>query len=183
MCTNASVFSCSFSDWCYEEEAVRGQVGVEEVGRYLRGYRERYLPAHTVRTGTEVRSVEKEDDGWWCVNGQERFEFLVVATGAFSQPYIPLVETLGKFKGTAVHSAHYVAEEILPLEETRKRRILVIGGCLSGAEVPADIALRIASMPETTRRNVELLHLFTKPPWILPKMLPFLNEADPTAPR
>jgi hypothetical protein len=191
MCTNSSVFSCSFSDWCHGQEdeeegkeaVVRNQVGVEEVGRYLDGFSRRYLPEGTVRVGTEVVGVEEEPDGRWRINGAETFDFLVVATGVFTEPYIPLVETLEKFAGTAVHSAHYVAEEILSLNDQRKRRILVVGGCLSGAEVPADIALRMASMPKENRENLELLHLFTKPPWIFPKMLPFANEADPAAPR
>ncbi|KAA8894912.1 hypothetical protein FN846DRAFT_972140 [Sphaerosporella brunnea] len=196
--TNVSPFTCSFSDWWPHEAAAEGrvkmQLGVREVGDYLQGFRERYIPEEAVRCGCRVVSVsEEEQQGRWKVgwkdgggggeNKEEVFDFLVVATGTFSDPFVPFVEELGRFEGLKLHCSKYDGEEVLPLTECGKRRILVVGGCLSGAEVPADLALRKASLKESVREGVEILHLFTQPPWILPKLLPFQNEADPMAPR
>lgn len=176
MYTNASVFSCSFSDWFpYTRENAPAWLKARDMATYLEGYKQRFLADIPIRTGAAVQGVEETETGWKVAG--EQFDYLAIATGVFTHPYIPLKEELRRFPGRSIHSLHYNGDEIL--QPGKKHKILVVGGCLSGAEIPADIALRASS----TNTDIELVHLMSQPFWILPKLLPFSNEADPTAPR
>ncbi|KAI5819426.1 hypothetical protein BZA77DRAFT_275778 [Pyronema omphalodes] len=176
MYTNGSIFSSSFSDWFpYTRENVPVWFTARDMALYLEGYKQRYLADLQIRTGVEIQGVEETETGWNVAG--EQFDYLAIATGVFTHPHIPLKEELERFPGRSMHSLHYNGDEIL--QPGKKHKILVVGGCLSGAEIPADIALRASS----TNADVELVHLAPQPFWILPKLLPFFNEADPTAPR
>lgn len=133
--------------------------------------------------------------------GQLPFDFVVVACGTFTDRFIPHADTLHNFKGKVVHSLDFACRDLLnastdPRDEgeggakgeggaegERKHRILVVGGCLSGAEVPADVALHASSLPAEQRARVEILHLISRPFWAMPRFLPFANAADAQAPR
>ncbi|KAF8533732.1 hypothetical protein BDD12DRAFT_898017 [Trichophaea hybrida] len=196
MRTNSSIFSSSFSDYFpYTQDTIPGSTCAADIAGYLSGYARQYLPQGTIRLGCQVVSVSSsgpEESNSWKVdfkddNGEKQteiFEYLVVATGIFSNEYIPHVEDLKNFKGKVTHSLRYVGDEVFANDDpNKKRKILVVGGCLSGAEIPADVALRAFSLPEERRSQVEIVHLFSRPFWILPKLLPFPNEKDPKAPR
>jgi len=195
MKTNSSLLCNSFSDWFpYGEDKFMGHSEAWAVGEYLKGFAERYLSGGVLRLGCRVVSVAPEgpeDACSWRVGfrdaeggeHEEIFDFLVIASGTQSEAYIPHIEDLKKFPGKAIHSSKYAAEEIFPVDDDKPRRILVIGGLLSGSEIPAELALRVSSLPEGRRDKFEILHLFSQPFWILPKILPFMNEKDPQAPR
>jgi len=195
MRTNSSAPTNTFSDWFpYSEDALLGHSDAKSVWEYLKGFAERYLGDGVLRLGCFVVSVKPEgpeDSCSWRVvwrgadgaEHEEVFDFLVVASGAQSHTYIPHSKDLEKFRGKAVHSRDYVAEEIFPADDDRARRILVVGGLLSGSEVLAELALRVSSLPEERRGKFEILHLFSQPFWALPRLLPFINEKDPQAPR
>ena len=144
------------------------------------------------KEGEEEEKGEKEKkEAAAGEHSQLLFDFVVVASGVSSDPYIPHADTLCNFKGTVVHSIDYSGRRLFNTsskspadgDNKRKHRILVVGGRLSGAEVPADIALHASSLPAEQRARVEILHLFTRPFWVLPRMLPFANAADAQAPR
>lgn len=162
----------------------------KDVGGYLKRYREKYIPAELLKLGCKVTSVSREGDGRWKVEwrdkregsgeGVEIFDFLAVCSGFFSAPYIPPIDGLDSFDGKVLHSSEYALSK---LDFTGKKKVVVVGGSMSGAEVAADLALRVSSLPEGEAEKVEIVHLFTRPFWVLPKHLPVPNSRDATAPR
>lgn len=162
----------------------------KEVGMYLKSYQKRYIPDKMVKLGCEVTSIIREEDGGrWRVEWQDRkgngggaevFDFLAVCSGFFSTPYIPPIDGLGNFGGRVLHSMEYALSKF---ELEGKTRIVVVGGSISGAEVAADLALRVSSLPEGKAEKVEIIHLIQRPFWILPKYFPVPNPGDATAPR
>lgn len=159
----------------------------KEVGRYLKSYQKRYIPDEMVKLGCEVTSVVREEDGgrWrveWRDKGRsepevEVFDFLAVCSGFFSTPYIPPIDGLENFNGRVLHSMEYALSKF---ELSGKKKVVVVGGSISGAEVAADLALRVSSLQA---EKVEIVHLIQRPFWILPKYLPVPNSGDATAPR
>lgn len=197
MSTNSSHYSCMFSDWFpYTREELPIYPATPAIWKYLCGFAEKYLPKETVRLGCRVVSVSSDDPeglASWTVGfedseGQTRsevFEYLVVCTGNFSNGFIPHIDELRKFPGTAIHSSEYVGANIIPQDEPAgaKRKILVVGGTLSAVEIASDVALFASSLPKEHRSQIQVLHLFSQPFWILPKLLPFENPDDKTAPK
>ena len=146
------------------------------------------------KEGEEKEGEEEDEEEKEAGEGghsQLLFDFVVVACGMAAHSYIPHADTLCNFKGTIAHSIDYSGRRLFNTssespddgDSKRKHRILVVGGRLSGAEVPADIALHASSLPAEQRARVEILHLVSRPFWSLPRMLPFANPADAQAPR
>jgi cation diffusion facilitator CzcD-associated flavoprotein CzcO len=100
-------------------------------------YLQRYAAYHRleVRTGVEVRRVERGDAGWLVetADGELAAERVVVATGFSNVPFLPAWP--GTFAGDVVHSADYRN----PARYVG-RRVLVVGAGNSGAEIAADLA-------------------------------------------
>ncbi|HEX7239889.1 MAG TPA: ArsO family NAD(P)H-dependent flavin-containing monooxygenase [Longimicrobiaceae bacterium] len=107
----------------------------DEVLAYLAAYEERYqLP---VRRPVLVRAVRREgerlavegDAGTWTARA------VVSATGSWQSPYVPGVPGRESFRGTQLHSAEYVSPAPFA-----GRRVLVVGGGNSGAQVLAEVS-------------------------------------------
>jgi putative flavoprotein involved in K+ transport len=126
----------------------------DRVVDYLRAYAARNALA--VRVGVDVSRIDR-DDGRWLVRatGDEvAADRVVVATGYSNVPFVP--EWPGTFGGTIVHSSAYRNPEPF-----RNRRVLVVGGGNSGAEIAADLAaggaadvlLSVRTPPAIVRRD------------------------------
>ncbi|KPM37049.1 hypothetical protein AK830_g9520 [Neonectria ditissima] len=80
----------------------------------------------------------ESEESWW----QETFDAVVVATGHYYVPFIPaipgLVDYDQKFPGRIKHTKHYRTTE-----EFKDKRVLVVGGSVSGFDALHDI--RVAS--------------------------------------
>ncbi|MEO8289102.1 MAG: ArsO family NAD(P)H-dependent flavin-containing monooxygenase [Chloroflexota bacterium] len=127
--------------------------GVEYPGRdavlaYLAEYERRY--ALPVERPVRVRSVleadggllvESEDGGEWVARA------VVSATGSWERPYVPVYPGQGLFKGTQIHSAHYRSPEPFA-----GKRVLIVGGGNSGAQILAEVS-RVARVDWVTRRE------------------------------
>jgi putative flavoprotein involved in K+ transport len=107
----------------------------EEAIDYLARYEARYdLPVHrpvevrAVRAGPRDLRVETD-------RGVLRAAAVVSATGTWQRPYVPRVPGRETFRGVELHSAHYRAPEAL-----RGRRVLVVGGGNSGAQILAEVS-------------------------------------------
>lgn len=107
----------------------------DEALDYLARYEERYeLPVHRP---VRVRSVERDgemlrvdtDRGEWSARA------VVSATGTWAGPYVPDVPGREAFRGMQIHSAEYRSPAPLA-----GKRVLVVGGGNSGAQVMADLA-------------------------------------------
>lgn len=106
-----------------------------EVLDYLAAYERRYeLP---VRRSVPVREVRREGDGFRVLAdaGTWRARAVVSATGTWSRPFIPDVPGRGGFQGVQLHSARYAMPDAFA-----GRRVLVVGGGNSGAQILAEVS-------------------------------------------
>ena len=114
---------------------------------YLRRYEERYeIPVERPVQVTEVRRVA----GGYAVVGVDaahetrtwRAPVVVSATGTWSRPFVPAFDGRRAFLGRQLHSSRYTR----PAEHAG-RRVMVVGGANSGAQIAADLATD-PSVPE-----------------------------------
>lgn len=112
----------------------------------------------------------------------ECFDYLVVASGYFSTPYIPDIPGLSEYRERAIHSSALdipgSLQKILQEPNTAGGKLVVIGGSLSGAEAASALALYLSSRKYTSTssksclRAYEVHHVSTKPFWAIPTYLP-----------
>lgn len=137
-----------------------GNPDAAHVVEYLHGYEDYYeLP---VRRGVRVTSVERGGSGGSsgfvvrADDGREwRCRAVISATGTWSRPFVPAIP--GEFDGEQLHSANYRGPE--PFEG---KRVVVVGGANSGAQIAADLAEPLSSS------GGELTWCTTGPPKYLP---------------
>ncbi|MGW9737259.1 putative flavoprotein involved in K+ transport [Micrococcus sp. 140720015-1] len=118
---------------------------------YLADYEDRYgLP---VRRGVRVTAVTHDaaasppftlrlEDG-----SALSTRAVVSATGSFTRPFVPALPGADRFGGTQRHSAAYRSPEAFT-----GRRVLVVGGGNSGAQIAADLLLAGVATTWATRR-------------------------------
>lgn len=112
-----------------------GNPDAAHVVDYLTRYEQRYqVPVHRPVGVHRVRRdgssfVTETSAGTW------RSEAVVSATGTWSRPFVPHYPGRRQFRGEHVHSAHYAGPE-----GYAGRRVLVVGGANSGAQIAADLA-------------------------------------------
>ena len=126
----------------------------DQVRAYLREYAR--LMRLEVRAGTDVDRVERERTGWRLVtsDGMISARRVVVATGNCKLPDRP--DWPGQFPGEILHSVEYRNPE-----PYLGRRVLVVGGGNSGAEIAldlvdggaAEVMLSVRSAPNIVRRD------------------------------
>jgi putative flavoprotein involved in K+ transport len=115
---------------------------------YLREYARRLRL--DVRTGSELRRVERED-GVWRVetsNGTLRAPFAVVATGHDREPFIPHWPGMETFTGELIHAATY--REPSPF---RGRDVLVVSAANTGSEISYELSQTGAARVRTAMRS------------------------------
>ncbi len=119
----------------------------DEVIDYLTRYEKRYdLP---IERPVRVKAVEKFGSllRLRFSDGRQRTTRAVVsATGTWSAPYIPPYPGHDEFNGVELHSAQYQKPETF-----NGKRVLVIGGGNSGAQIHAELSLHANSTWVTTR--------------------------------
>ena len=111
-----------------------------EMADYLETYAARFeLPVHS---GTAVKAIEKDDDGYVLTAGDQTYEAdnVVVATGVMQKPYVPSFAQELDPRITQLHSSEY-----RNLTQLQEGRVLVVGASHSGA----DIAYEAAAEHET----------------------------------
>ena len=102
---------------------------------YLKSYAENFKLMPHVKLNTEVTKVEKEGEMWRvvCSNGDiYTSSFLIVATGLIQKPNRELEETMLKgYSGKVLHASEIKG----PIEEYKGKRVLVLGGGETGADI------------------------------------------------
>ncbi|KAF4912401.1 Thiol-specific monooxygenase [Colletotrichum viniferum] len=82
-----------------------------------------------------LRKDGEKTDYWW----EERFDAVVVASGHYSVPYIPLIPGLGDFAkekpGSVIHSKHFRGRDAY-----KNKRVVVVGASVSAADIAFDLA-------------------------------------------
>jgi putative flavoprotein involved in K+ transport len=101
-------------------------------------YLERYARHHDldVRTGVEVRGLERSGDGWTLdtSTGSLHASFVVVATGYNHTPVLPDWPGRDGFAGELIHGQDYRNPD-----PYRGRDVLVVGSGNTGAEIAVDL--------------------------------------------
>jgi putative flavoprotein involved in K+ transport len=109
--------------------------GKDDVVHYLQAYAARFkLP---VRLNTNVESLTRSDGGYLAKAGSEALEArqVVVATGPFQVPFIPLLASGLDTGMYQVHSAHYRNPAAVP-----PGRVLVVGAANSGCQIARELS-------------------------------------------
>ncbi|GAB4222911.1 MAG: hypothetical protein Tsb005_16230 [Gammaproteobacteria bacterium] len=169
--TNLSKYSCMFSDfpWPFDADMFPTQV---QLRQYLYQYAVHFKLLPHIRFNSTVVSLKQHDQQWlaqwrnYTFDHQQSFKLVIVASGFFSEPYMPTLPGLSKFEGRVLHSAHYKRPDAF-----RKRKVLIIGGAFSGNEIAADLV--------TSADKV--YSAFNNPQWILPRYLT-VNSANKPLP-
>ncbi|MER5354816.1 ArsO family NAD(P)H-dependent flavin-containing monooxygenase [Kitasatospora sp. NPDC002551] len=135
-----------------------GQAGTEwpdaeHVAEYLAEYEKRYeLPVHRP---VGVASVTNAGDGGLLVRTDEgdwHARALVSATGSWTRPFVPAVPGRELFTGRQLHTTGYHRAT-----DFTGRRVVVVGGGNSGAQIAADLVGHAAAVRWVTRRPARLL--------------------------
>ena len=157
MKTNLSRDTCRFPDFDYQRstDTFPGQADIVE---YLSDYADHFsLQEKTdIRFGHTVKTVKRVQDKWSVeVSGQSHsFDAVVVASGFFTQPFIPLYSGGDHFQGEICHSS-----SLKNFENYRGKKVEIIGNGFSGC----DLAVGFAAA------GAEVTHRFRRPYWIVPR--------------
>ncbi|KAK3488522.1 hypothetical protein B0T13DRAFT_406697 [Neurospora crassa] len=159
MVANQSKHTVQFSDLAWPDDAPEFP-RAWHIGRYLEAYHDRYCRDAKIHLGQRVvhsELLQPSDQGVegakWKVrtcsqDGQQLdhlFDYLLVASGFFGKPVIPPpVAASGDIP--VVHSSQYRTLTAL-LEQTKGvgRKIVVVGGQMSGVEIAGTIATHLSS--------------------------------------
>jgi hypothetical protein len=129
--------------------------------QYFQGYARHFDVLPRIRFGTEVLSAGRDDQGRWQVRSRgadgertETFDHLLVANGHHWNPRWP--DYPGTFTGEYLHS-----HDFKKAEPFRGKRVLVIGGGNSAADVAVECSRVAAKVGMSMRRGY----------WFLPKFM------------
>ena len=135
-----------------------GNPSAAHVSDYLSAYEQRYdLPVRrpvgvsgvSGVSGVGERSaplIVHADDG------DRRARVVVNATGSWRRPFWPTVPGMGAFRGAQRHTADYAGPSSYD-----GKRVLVVGGGNSGAQIAADLLPVVAEVTWATRREPRYL--------------------------
>ncbi|OIW34660.1 hypothetical protein CONLIGDRAFT_675627 [Coniochaeta ligniaria NRRL 30616] len=190
MVANQSKHTVQFSDLAWgpnEAQLPRAW----QVGQYLERYRDRYcrdadIHLHSrVEKATPVPSVS--DDGTPCntwhlevrsSDGEiqnHHFDHLVVASGFFGRPAIPPLR-VNETDIPVIHSSSYRdLGSLLAKTNGKGRKILVVGGQMSGVEIAGTIATHLSSAAHSPSqseipniKDYSIHHVIQHPVWVMP---------------
>ncbi|MFN3734178.1 ArsO family NAD(P)H-dependent flavin-containing monooxygenase [Comamonas testosteroni] len=110
--------------------------GRDHVVDYLRKYEQRY--ELKIERPVRVTGIEPTEQGFQVNAGARTWHSraVVLATGTWRNPFVPNAEGLTSFKGPQLHSAQYVSPEPF-----KGKRVMVVGGGNSGAQILAEVSL------------------------------------------
>ena len=152
----------------------------DQILAYIRSYADHHGLTGRVQTGTRVEHARpREGDGGWdvlCSDGTRReWSALVVATGVTWFPNRPTVP--GTFDGEQMHAREFRSAEIF-----RGRRVLIVGGGNSGADIACEAARHADAAFLSLRRGYHFVpkYLFGVPADVFahsgPSLPPWLEE-------
>ncbi len=135
---------------------------------YLKNYADQFHITERIRFQTKVLLIDKDDlkDPHlpWMItvenaDGHQQtleFDFVVIATGLFSTPYMPIFRDQNKFAGSIVHTS-----DIKTLEGLGNKHVVIIGGGKS--------AFDLATLAGTHARSCHMI--LRRAHWLVPHKL------------
>lgn len=200
MIVNQSRHTVSFSDLAWPESAPQFPQAWE-VGQYLQKYIELY-PGYGIRLNTAVVKTDIVGDKW-KVHVQEQhsedhataildFDHIIVGTGFFGKPRVPSI--IDNLQVPTVHSSQVRhIKDLLQAGgqsyQNQGKRIVVVGGQMSGVEISAFIANQLSSETHSIENagvpNISeyyITNVVQRPFWVMPYFFPlnFDIEVSPT---
>ena len=190
MVANQSRHTMQFSDLAWDPK-VPQLPRAWQVGRYLERYRERYCRDADIRLGSRVQEAvpvsAADDDGIpstkWHLHvqssdgemEQHQFDHLVVASGYFGRPAVPIFRA-NEPEIPVIHSSSYRdLGSLLGKTNGKGRKILVVGGQMSGVEIAGTIATHLSSAthsPSSSKLSnadeYSIHHVVQRPTWVVP---------------
>ena len=157
MHTNTSRILTSFSD--LEPDNDLTFPSNRDMLAYLHRYAETFALTTRIRFGTPVDRLSRGDGSWLVEHSgmTEAFERVIVATGRFQSPSVPMIPGLETFTGPAGAMATYHYREPQPY---LGKRVLVAGGAISALEIASELAQLGATVSVTQRRQRYVLPKF-----------------------
>ncbi len=116
----------------------------EELQAYFENYARDFNIFDKIRFNTAISGLEQQADGRWIVrftdtktgvSDQKTFDFVVVATGIYFDPFIPEFPGQEKFNGKIIHSSEYRSPALVT-----GRKAVVVGFGKSALDVAGDVA-------------------------------------------
>lgn len=164
MRTNLSKFTCMFSDfpWPANTDLFPTQAAMYD---YLKRYAKHFNIDNNIHLNAKVNGVKRNDDNSWQIAWREgnelkneKFDFVTIASGIFSKPYIPPFKGLDLFaqKKSVLHSSQFKSAQ-----DFKDKKVVIVGGAFSGAEIASDIG--------TVAK--EVVNVINRPFWVLPRFL------------
>ena len=146
----------AFSDFPVPDHRA-GHMTITEYLEYLCAYGERFGALSHVQLGTTVQSVTPVDGGRWRVTVSDRrgrvqvgeYDAVAVCSGLPHTPNRPPFQGEATFTGTILHSSQYRRQG-----QVEGKRILVVGGGESGADIAAEASACAADTVLSLRRGV-----------------------------
>ncbi|RUS21897.1 flavin monooxygenase-like protein [Endogone sp. FLAS-F59071] len=93
---------------------------------------------------------------------EETFDWVLVCTGHFQQPHVPVFEGVEKFKGMAIHVANYSDPEPF-----KGKKVLVVGPGTSGCDIAVQLS-QVAEVYLSARSGT----------WLAPRLDPLNRPID-----
>lgn len=114
-----------------------------ELQAYFENYAKDYKVFDKIRFNTEITRLKQNQNGTWLVGYKTQagkaesksYDFVVVASGIYFDPYIPEISGKAKFKGDILHSSQYRT----PASVIGKK-VAVVGFGKSALDVAGDAA-------------------------------------------
>jgi dimethylaniline monooxygenase (N-oxide forming) len=157
MRTNLSKWSCSFSDFPWGAE-VEDFPTAAEVDKYISSYSSQFGVANKIEYNHKAKSIYR-DGGRWLItfdnNEMQYFDYVVMCSGAFFEPVMPVIDGQARFRGKISHSSKF------RIEKHSCGRIAVIGSSFSGIEIAATLA----------ENGLDVILFISEPVWILPRYM------------
>jgi putative flavoprotein involved in K+ transport len=107
----------------------------QQVINYISDYEKRY--EFKIERPVLVESVLREENFFLIKTnkGDWKAKIVISATGTWSNPFIPKYKGQELFQGKKIHSANYNSPEVY-----RGKKVLIIGGGNSGAQILAEVS-------------------------------------------
>lgn len=136
----------------------RGHMTAGEYTGYLGDYCEAFGVDSHLRFETTVSAVTRDGDGWLVRTAdasgarEERYDAVAVCSGLHQHPQRPTFPGEETFTGTVLHGAEYRRPGLVA-----GKRVLVVGGGESGADIVAEVSAHAAETVVSLRRGVAVL--------------------------
>jgi dimethylaniline monooxygenase (N-oxide forming) len=161
MITNISRYNSMFSDFQWPA-ATPDFPNNRIVYEYLEDYAAHFDLIKYIHFNSEVLHIKQHHKQWkvtWKEGDKkikQQFDFVIVATGMFSKPYLPALEGLDEFRGEIIHSKDYKDPALFD-----NKRVVIVGGMFSGSQIATDLCHNAS----------QITNVINKPGYILDRYL------------